>query len=79
MFDLICTCIEDIFETGRSQIQPLTTFESDLFADLQDMQELFMMIEEEFDVVTDEADIASIVTVQDLCDYVKALDEKKRT
>lgn len=79
MFDLICACIEDIFETDRTQIHPQTAFESDLFADFQDMQELFMMIEEEFDVVTDEADIASIVTVQDLCDYVKALDEKKRT
>lgn len=72
MFKKVCSILEDIFEQDASSITPQTSFDTDLYADLQDMQELFMIIEEEFDIQTDEADIPSILTVGDLCSYIES-------
>ena len=68
MFETVCALLEDIFE--QSDFTPQTTL-GELYADFQDMQELFMMIEEEFNIKTDDADIPLIATVSDLCEYIE--------
>ncbi|MBF0202172.1 MAG: acyl carrier protein [Desulfamplus sp.] len=52
---------------------PEASFENDLGANSLDMFELFMTMEEVFEIDTDDDDAArSIVTVQDAIDYVKS-------
>ena len=40
------------------------------------MQELFLIIEEEFDILTDDDDIKKILTVGDLVNYINECKEK---
>ena len=60
--------LTDIFQTDA--ISPDTSFE-DLYADLQDIQEALMAVEEEFDVRVDLADAQSLRTVAELEEYIE--------
>lgn len=76
MFETVCMLLEDIFEQSDFTLQ--TTFE-ELYADFQDMQELLLMIEEEFDIRTSEEDIPMLISVSDLCEYITAqLEQQKK-
>ncbi|MDD6340778.1 MAG: phosphopantetheine-binding protein [Eubacteriales bacterium] len=70
MLDKIAAIIEDIFEYDISKVTKDTSFDDDLFADLEDMREVFMAVEEEFGITTEEEDIYSVVTVEDLEIYI---------
>ena len=70
MLDKITAIIEDIFEYDTSKVTKDTSFDDDLFADLEDMREVFMAVEEEFGITTEEEDIYSVVTVEDLEIYI---------
>ena len=70
MLDKIAAIIEDIFECDTSKVTKDTSFDDDLFADLEDMREVFMAVEEEFGITTEEEDIYSVVTVEDLEIYI---------
>ena len=60
--------LTDIFQTDA--IDPNTSFE-DLYADLQDIQEALMAVEEEFGVQVDLADAQSLRTVAELEEYIE--------
>ena len=47
-----------------------TNFDDDLYADIEDMREVFMAVEEEFGITTEEEDIYSVVNVKDLEIYI---------
>ena len=70
MLDKIAAIIEDIFEYDTSKVTKDTSVDDDLFADLEDMREVFMAVEEEFGITTEEEDIYSVVTVEDLEIYI---------
>ncbi len=63
--------LADIFAEEEDQITPAVHFADDLFADELDMTEIFMAVEEEFDVFVDPQDQEKIVTVGDLIAYIE--------
>ena len=75
MIEQVYDIINDIFEPS-CELSEHTLFDEDLFADEQDMQELFRIIEEEFDILTDDDDIKKILTVGDLVNYINECKEK---
>ena len=52
-------------------VKPEATFVEDLSADSLDIVELVMGIEEEFEIESPDQAAESIVTVQDVIDYIK--------
>lgn len=63
--------LADIFAEEEDQITPAVHFVDDLYADELDMTEIFMAVEEEFDVFVDPQDQENIVTVGDLIAYIE--------
>ena len=57
-------------DKDASEITAESSIKEDLGADSLDMVEIVMEIEEEFDVEVEDSDTASIITVQDIVDYV---------
>ena len=55
----------------EEEITPAAQFSDDLYADELDMTEIFMTVEEEFDVFVDPEDYEKIVTVGDLIAYIE--------
>lgn len=55
----------------ESSVKPEATFVEDLSADSLDIVELVMAIEEEFGLEIPDQAAESIVTVQDVIDYIK--------
>ena len=70
MLEKIAAIIEDIFEYVASKVTEETNFDDDLYADIEDMREVFMAVEEEFGITTEEEDIYSVVNVKDLEIYI---------
>ena len=70
MLEKIAAIIEDIFEYDASKVTEETTFDDDIYADIEDMREVFMAVEEEFGITTEEEDIYSVVNVKDLEIYI---------
>ena len=63
--------LADIFAEEEENITPAVGFADDLVADELDMTEIFMAVEEEFDVFVDPKDYENIVTVGDLIAYIE--------
>ncbi len=63
--------LADIFAEEEENITPGTDFFADLDADEMDMTEIFMTVEEEFDVFVDPQDGKNFVTVGDLIAYIE--------
>lgn len=63
--------LADIFAVEEEEITPAAQFSDDLYADELDMTEIFMTVEEEFDVFVDPEDYEKIVTVGDLIAYIE--------
>ena len=63
--------LADIFGVDESDVSPAVTFE-ELGADHEDMIEISMTAEEEFDVLIDDEDLDGIATVGELIDYIIA-------
>ena len=63
--------LADIFAVEEGDITPATDFDGDLEADELDMTEIFMTVEEEFDVFVDPEDGKSFLTVGDLIAYIE--------
>ncbi len=63
--------LADIFAEEEDQITPAVHFVDDLYADELDMTEIFMAVEEEFDVFVDPEDQEKIITVGDLIAYIE--------
>ena len=63
--------LADIFAVEEEEITPAVLFSEDLCPDELDMTEIFMAVEEEFDVLVDPQDYDKILTVGDLIAYIK--------
>ena len=64
--------LADIFETEEDMIMPETSLADDLGADIQDLVEIVMMLEEEFGINTDDLELEKEVeTVADLEDFIE--------
>lgn len=63
--------LADVFSAEESEITPAAKFEDDLFADEIDLQEIMLIVEEEFDVFIDDEDLSKLVTVGDLIAYIE--------
>jgi len=72
VIDKIRSILTDIFEVEEFKITSETSLEMDLGADFEDMVELSMIIEEEFDILMDEDDFDDIITVGDLVEYIQS-------
>lgn len=70
VFSKIKPFLSDIYGISEDDI----TFETDLFDDLGsdglDILELSMILEEEFDIITDDDKLDKVKTVAELCEYV---------
>ena len=55
-----------------SEINPETNLKDDLGADSIDMMQVVVVLEQEFNVEVDTSDLASILTVQDIINYVES-------
>ena len=72
MLEKLCALIAEQFGVEPSTVSAETSFEDDLGADSVDLVELSMALETEFGLEEmDEEEIASIVTVGDLYQYMQ--------
>lgn len=72
IYKKICEMLADIFETEEDMIMPETSLADDLGADIQDLVEIVMMLEEEFGINTDDLELEKEVeTVADLEDFIE--------
>lgn len=74
MLNKVIEILAEKLDKDASEIEATAKIKDDLGADSLDMVEIVMEIEEEFDIEVEDADTASIITVQDIVDYV----EKKK-
>ena len=72
VIDKVRSILTDIFEVEEFTITAETSLEIDLGADFEDMVELSMIIEEEFDILMDDDDFEEIITVGDLVEYIQS-------
>ena len=71
VFERFCDFIADIFQTDKDTLSRETSFSEDLGAEEEDWQEMFMIIEEEFDISLSENDVADIDTLGELSDLIE--------
>ena len=70
-FEKIKAIIAEVLNVDENEITMETTFTDDLGADSLDLFELVMALEEEFGVEIPSEDLPSIVTVNDVVEYLK--------
>ena len=70
MLNIVIEILAEKLDKDASEITAESSIKEDLGADSLDMVEIVMEIEEEFDVEVEDSDTASIITVQDIVDYV---------
>ena len=66
--------LADIFDVEEEEISPAVTFE-DLQADYEDMLEISLIAEEEFDVSIEPTELKKIHSVGDLIAYIEANEQ----
>ena len=71
VFERFCDFIADIFQTDKDSLSRETSFSEDLGAEEEDWQEMFMILEEEFDISLSENDVADIDTLGELSDLIE--------
>ena len=71
VFERFCDFIADIFQTDKDSLSREPSFSEDLGAEEEDWQEMFMIIEEEFDISLSENDVADIDTLGELSDLIE--------
>ena len=71
MLEKLTEIIVDQLGVEESAVTPEANFKDDLEADSLDLSELIMAIEEETGVEIPSEDLESILTVQDVIDYLK--------
>lgn len=65
------TLVADTLGVEEEEVVPDAAFIDDLNADHQDLIDLFVAIEEEFDVSIAEDEIATLATVNDAVEYLE--------
>ena len=72
VFERFCDFIADIFQEDKDSLTKETSFSEDLGAEEEDWQEMFMIIEEEFDIQLKAEDIADIDTLGELSELIES-------
>ena len=70
MFEELKTILTEELEVEPALITPEAEFVNDLKLNSLEIADFIVMCEEKFGIEVDEEDIHSILTVQDLCDYI---------
>lgn len=71
VFERFCDFIADIFQVEKDTLTKKTSFSEDLEAEEEDLQELLMIIEEEFDISLTMEEISEIDTIGELADRIE--------
>ena len=71
MLEKMKPIIAEQLNVNEAEIKPETKFKDDLGSDSLDLFELVMALEEEFGVEIPSEDLSSIVTVNDVVEYLK--------
>lgn len=71
VFERFCDFIADIFQVEKDTLTKKTSFSEDLEAEEEDLQELLMIIEEEFDISLTMEEISQIDTIGELSDRIE--------
>ena len=71
VFERFCDFIADIFQVENDTLTKKTSFSEDLEAEEEDLQELLMIIEEEFDISLTMEEISEIDTIGELSDRIE--------
>ena len=71
VFERFCDFIADIFQVEKDTLTKKTSFSDDLEAEEEDLQELLMIIEEEFDITLSMEEISEIDTIGELSDLIE--------
>ena len=71
VFERFCDFISDIFQVEKDTLTKKTSFSEDLEAEEEDLQELLMIIEEEFDITLSMEEISEIDTIGELSDLIE--------
>lgn len=72
VFERFCDFIAEIFQTDKDSLTQETSFSEDLGAEEEDWQEMFMIIEEEFDILLKPEDTADIDTIGELAGLIES-------
>ncbi len=72
MLETMKEIITEQLNVDGSEITESASFKDDLGADYLDLFELVMALEEKFDIEIPSEDLNSIVTVEDVINYLKA-------
>lgn len=75
VYEKLCEILEDIFELDEGFLTRETSFADTLNADMEDLIELSLIIEEEFDIIVSETELEDIDTVGDLEKLIKEKSE----
>ena len=71
VFERFCDFIADIFQVEKDTLTKKTSFQEDLESEEEDLQELLMIIEEEFDITLSMEEISEIDTIGELSDLIE--------
>ena len=71
MFEELKKILTEELEVEASLVTPEAEFVNDLKLNSLEIADFIVMCEEKFGAEIEEADIHSILTVQDLCDYIR--------
>lgn len=66
VYEKLCAILQDIFELDEGLLTRDTSFSDTLNADIPDLIELSMILEEEFEITISESELEDIETVGDL-------------
>ena len=72
MFEEIKAILVDELEVDAALVSPEAEFIKDLKLNSLEIADLVVLCEEKYGMGVDEDDIHTILTVQDLCDYIAA-------
>ncbi len=71
IFERFCDFIVDIFQVEKDTLTKETSFSEDLGAEEEDWQEIFMIVEEEFDILLTPEDVADIDTLGEISELIE--------
>ena len=70
MFEELKKILVDELQVSEELVTPDAEFVNDMKLNSLEIADFIVLCEEKFNMEVDEADIHSILTVQDLCDYI---------
>lgn len=71
MFRRLRTLIAEALGVEESEVVPEASFEEDLNVDHQELLDLIVAVEEEFEAKVEDSEVGDLQTVGDLVDYLE--------